>query len=190
MAKDVDLFARAMADVKPLKGRRRGPKPAPPVIPRAKTEGPVGPKERPLAALGRTPKPRRKPPEPVLEADPKTFDRVVDRALSRGKLDPEARLDLHGMTLAMAERAVARFLEQAVAQDVRVALIITGKGYRREDGRVVEGRIRGEFMGWLNRADNRSRVRAVRAAHPRHGGTGAFYVLLRRRSAASKRSLR
>ena len=94
------------------------------------------------------------------------------------------------MTLATAERAVARFLEQATAQDWRVALVVTGKGLRREDGRVVEGRIRAEFVGWLNRADNRARVRGVRPAHPRHGGTGAFYVLLRRRSAASKRSLR
>ena len=182
MAKDVDLFARAMADVKPLKGRSRGPKPSPPVILREKPEGPLKPKARSLATLGMT-KPSPKPVEPDLEADAKGFDRDVDRALSRGRLEPEARLDLHGMTLATAERAVARFLEQAVAQDWRVVLIITGKGYRREDGRVIEGRIRAEFVGWLNRAENRARVRAVR-------GTGAFYVLLRRRSAASKRSLR
>ncbi len=45
-------------------------------------------------------------------------------------------------------------------------------------------------MGWLNRGDNRDRVRAVRAAHAHHGGTGAFYLLLRRRSSASSRSLR
>ena len=129
-------------------------------------------------------------PEPDLEANAKDFDRDVDRALSRGKFEPEARLDLHGMTLATAERAVGRFLERSASEDRRVVLVITGKGYRREDGRVVEGRIRGEFIGWLNRPENRARVRAVRAAHPRHGGTGAFYVLLRRRSAASKRSLR
>jgi DNA-nicking Smr family endonuclease len=185
MAKDADLFAKAMADVKPLESRKR-----PRVIPTAKPEGPLKPKERFLAALGMTAAPKPKPPEPELQADAKGFDRDVDRALSRGKLDPEARLDLHGMTLATAERAVARFLEQATAQEWRVVLIITGKGYRRENGRVVEGRIRAEFVGWLNRAENRARIRAVRAAHPRHGGSGAFYVLLRRRSAASKRSLR
>ena len=187
MAKDVDLFAKAMADVKPL-AKRPVPAKAPAVIPRAKPEGPSRPRERSLAALGMTPK--RKPPEPDLAADGKTFDRDIDRALSRGRADPEDRLDLHGMALATAERAVARFLEQAAARDLRVVLIITGKGYRREDGRVVEGRIRGEFVGWLNRPDNRARVRGARPAHPRHGGTGAFYVLLRRRSAASKRSLR
>ena len=56
--------------------------------------------------------------------------------------------------------------------------------------RTITGRIRSEFFGWLNRTDNRARVRAVRAAHAHHGGTGAFYVLLRRRSSASNRSLR
>ena len=52
------------------------------------------------------------------------------------------------------------------------------------------GRIRAEFAGWLERADNRALVAGMRAAHPRHGGSGAFYVLLRRRSSASSRSLR
>ena len=103
---------------------------------------------------------------------------------------PQASLDLHGMTLAGAERAVAAFLDQAVARDLRIVLVVTGKGMRLEAGRLWGGRIRAEFIGWLNRADNRGRVRAVRPAHPRHGGGGAFYVLLRRRSSASSRSLR
>jgi DNA-nicking Smr family endonuclease len=118
------------------------------------------------------------------------FDRDIARALSRGKLMPQASLDLHGMTIALAERAVSAFLDRAAAQDLRLVLIVTGKGMRLEGGRVFGGGIRAEFLGWLNRADNRGRVRAVRGAHPRHGGTGAFYVLLRRRSSASSRSLR
>jgi DNA-nicking Smr family endonuclease len=178
MAKDVDLFAAAMSGVKPLKGHKR-----PAVIPRAKPEGPLKAKKRSLAALGMT-------KEPELAADDQNFDRDISRSLSRGKLLPQASLDLHGMTLAAAERAVAAFLEDATARDLRVVLIVTGKGLRLEGGRMLGGRIRAEFVGWLNRADNRHRVRAVRAAHPRHGGGGAFYVLLRRRSSASSRSLR
>jgi DNA-nicking Smr family endonuclease len=132
---------------------------------------------------------------PELAAGDQNFDRDTSRALARGRLVPQASLDLHGMTLAAAERAVAAFLEHATARDLRVVLVVTGKGLRLEGGRMLGGRIRAEFVGWLNRADNRHRVRAVRAAHPRHGGGGAFYVLLRRRpsasrSAASSRSLR
>jgi DNA-nicking Smr family endonuclease len=121
---------------------------------------------------------------------PLSFDRDVDRALSKGRRAIEAKLDLHGMTLASAERAVARFIADASEQNRRVVLIVTGKGVRLEGGRVFGGRIRAEFPGWLERAENRTRVAGVRAAHPRHGGSGAFYVLLRRRSPASSRSLR
>jgi len=182
MAKDVDLFAAAMSGVKPLKGHKRAGKPTG-VIPKAKPEGPLEPQKRSLAALGMTARPE-------LAVDDQNFDRDTSRALSRGKLVPQASLDLHGMTLAAAERAVAAFLEDATARDLRVVLIVTGKGLRLEGSRMLGGRIRSEFVGWLNRADNRHRVRAVRAAHARHGGGGAFYVLLRRRSSASSRSLR
>ena len=118
------------------------------------------------------------------------FDRDVSRQLSRGKLVPQDSLDLHGMTLAAAERAVSDFLDRAAARDLRIVLIVTGKGLRLQGGRVLGGRIRAEFLGWLERADNRRRVRGVRPAHARHGGSGAFYVLLRRRSSASNRFLR
>lgn len=188
MAKDVDLFAAAMSGVKPLKGRKR-----PAIIPRAKPESSSalgappphsgGGGEGELAALGKS-----KAPE--LTPDDQNFDRDISRSLSRGKLLPQASLDLHGMTLAAAEHAVAAFLEDVTARDLRVVLIVTGKGLRLEGGRMLGGRIRAEFVGWLNRAGNRHRVRAVRPAHPRHGGGGAFYVLLRRRSSASSRSLR
>ena len=190
MVKDADLFAAAMADVTPLeagKGRKRKrkvprvairkalPQPASP-----RADAPVRPpRPRPLAAPARE-----------LSVDDGSFDRDVSRALSRRRLSPEATLDLHGMTLAAAETAVMRFLERAGERDLRVVLVVTGKGLRQEAGRLIGGRIRTEFVGWLNRADIRQRVRAVRAAHAHHGGTGAFYLLLRRRSSASSRSLR
>ena len=180
MVKDAHLFAAAMSGVKPLKGRKPASR-VKTVIQRATVE--AASRKKSFAALGVT-------REPELSADDENFDRDTSRALSRGKLVPQASLDLHGMTLAAAERAVSSFLENATARDLRVVLIVTGKGLRLEGGRMFGGRIRAEFVGWLNRADNRHRVRAVRAAHPRHGGGGAFYVLLRRRSSASSRSLR
>jgi DNA-nicking Smr family endonuclease len=182
MVKDAALFSKAMADVKPLGGRRRQT----PAEPAKVVEGkpvrsriappPVSlPVSPPVKAV------RAAPSEPELRTDDRTFDRDVARALSRGKLAPEATLDLHGMTLAAAERAVDQFLERVTGRDFRVVLIVTGKGLREESGRLMGGRIRTEFIGWLNRADNRARVRSVRPAHQHHGGSGAFYVLLRRR---------
>ena len=135
MAKDVDLFAQAMAGVAPLKGRRK------PVVVTA-----------PQAELAAPPTERSPPPAALTLAGAiagaglvQPFDRDVDRALSRGKRSPEAKLDLHGMTLVAAERAVARFLAQSSAEGRRIVLIVTGKGLRLEGGRVFGGRIRAEF---------------------------------------------
>ena len=180
--RDVDLFRDAMAGVTPLK---KGARPARPAAPAPRTERPAPPQE----SLPAPPAPAS--PIPSLgPAIVQPFDREVGRALSKGKRAPEASLDLHGMTLVAAEKAVSRFLAEASGQNLRLVLIVTGKGMRLEGGRMFDGRIRSEFPAWLERADNRAVVAGVRAAHPRHGGSGAFYVLLRRRSSASSRSLR
>jgi DNA-nicking Smr family endonuclease len=187
MAKDVDLFRAAMADVKPLKGRKKPARKRAPVAPKPKVEETSAISERSRASLETT---RGRTPRQPAPTAPLSFDRDVDRALSKGRRAIEAKLDLHGMTLAAAERAVTTFIADASAQNRRVVLIVTGKGMRLEGGRVFGGRIRAEFPAWLERAENRARVAGVRPAHPRHGGSGAFYVLLRRRSSASSRSLR
>jgi DNA-nicking Smr family endonuclease len=170
MAKDLDLFKAAMAGVTPLKTDR----PAKRAVAKPKAEKPATPKARSLPSARST---KATFVAPRIEP----FDRDVDRALARGRRAPEATLDLHGMTLAEAERAVAHFLAEGVSQGHRVVLIVTGKGLRLDVGRVLGGRIRAEFPGWLERAENRARVAGFKAAHLRHGGGGAFYVLLRRR---------
>ena len=188
MAKDLDLFVDAMAGVTPLKKAAGAVRPA---APAPRTKRPVPPSQsvpappRP-ASLG----PSSLGPSSLGPSIVQPFDREVGRALSKGKRAPEASLDLHGMTLVAAEKAVSRFLAESAGQNLRLVLIVTGKGMRLEGSRVFGGRIRAEFFGWLERADNRAVVAGVRAAHPRHGGSGAFYVLLRRRSSASSRSLR
>ncbi len=168
MAKDLDLFKAAMAGAMPLKGN----KPRVSGVPRPKAPVPKehGQEAQPAVAMAHKGVSRTE-----------GFDRDVDRALARGRRAPEATLDLHGMTLTAAERAVTRFLAESAQQGRRVILIVTGKGLRLEGGRVFGGRIRAEFAGWLDRADNRALVAGLRPAHPRHGGSGAFYVLLRRR---------
>lgn len=168
---DDDLFQRAMKDTRPLRGRRSiAPTPAKPT---AKAVVPVEPTVAPTPTA---------PPLP--ELDPRTatgLDRATEENLRRGKLVPEASIDLHGHTLVEAERALARFLERAQASGARVALVVTGKAARpNQDNRPVGGRIHAEFPHWLNRPENRIRVIGVRPASLRHGGGGAFYVLLRK----------
>ena len=174
MAKDVDLFKAAMAGVRPIKGRKAS-KPA--LVPPLRRSGE---EQKPARITATVPSARGiEEAGPIVEAP---FDRDIGRALARGKRSPDGKLDLHGMMLGAADRAVAEFLARSSEQGLRIVLIVTGKGLRLEGGRVLGGRIRAEFLGWLDRADNRARVAGVRAAHPRHGGSGAFYVLLRRRT--------
>jgi DNA-nicking Smr family endonuclease len=168
MAKDLDLFKSTMAGVTPLRGRKSRQAVRAP----ASAERSASPAELSPSSLGM---------KQVAASRIEAFDRSVDRALARGLRAPEATLDLHGLTLAAAERAVARFLVESVEQGRRVVLIVTGKGMRLEGGRVFGGRIRAEFPGWLDRPDNRALIAGFRTAHPRHGGSGASYVLLRRR---------
>ncbi len=169
MAKDVDLFAAAMAGVAPLKGQRPRRSVA------AQTKAVL-----PAAPLPEAPSPVSRLKARTVPLRREDFDRDVDRALGRGKRAPEATLDLHGLTLIAAERAVAQFLAASSAEGLRVVLVVTGKGLQMESGKVFGGRIRSEFPGWLERPDNRALIAGVRAAHPRHGSSGAFYVLLRR----------
>lgn len=92
----------------------------------------------------------------------------------------DRRLDLHGMTEAAAHAALDRFVRHAWHEGVRVLLVITGKGSVREGG----GVLRRNLPRWLAAGENAPRVLRIEQAQLRHGGQGAYYVLLRRRRSA------
>ncbi len=96
--------------------------------------------------------------------------------LKRGQTPIEDRLDLHGMTQAEAHRALNDFVAEAAGAGQRCVLVITGKG------RVgSEGVLRRMVPHWLNQAPLRPLILGVARAQPRDGGSGALYLLLRRR---------
>lgn len=111
--------------------------------------------------------------------DRRRFDR-----LRRGKIAPQARIDLHGMTAANAHPALVGFITRAHAQGIRLVLVITGKGnVRRDDAGfmpVQRGVLRHSVPQWLQRPPIGPLVLEVTQAHLRHGGGGALYVYLRR----------
>jgi DNA-nicking Smr family endonuclease len=90
--------------------------------------------------------------------------------LRRGKLEPEAKLDLHGFTQDEAYSALQRFLMRAKDMQFRVVLVITGKG----------GILRESVPRWLAQSEFRMLISGVTEAHVRHGGGGALYVSVRR----------
>jgi DNA-nicking Smr family endonuclease len=117
-------------------------------------------------------------PDQPLRMDRKTYSRM-----KRGKSSPEGRLDLHGMTVDVAHSALTAFLLRSHGQGKRLVLVITGKG-RREDNETLynpsRGILRRQVPHWLEQPPLRQIVLQVSPAHPRHGGSGALYVYLRR----------
>ncbi|MDG4646952.1 Smr/MutS family protein [Roseibacterium sp. SDUM158017] len=123
--------------------------------------------------------PERPPAHGPVRMQHKTHRRMV-----RGKLTPEARLDLHGMTIADAHPALVRFIAGAHDRGLRLVLVITGKGRAGEDVGPIpvrRGVLRQQVPGWLTAPPLGAMVLEIREAHQRHGGGGAYYVYLRRR---------
>ena len=114
-----------------------------------------------------------------VQMDAKAFGRMT-----RGKLSPEARIDLHGLTLAQAHPDLIRFILDAHAQGLRLVLVITGKGKAKPDHGPIPSRIgalRHQVPQWLRLPPLGPVVLQVAEAHAKHGGGGAYYVYLRRR---------
>ncbi|MFD1795087.1 DNA mismatch repair protein MutS [Paracoccus aurantiacus] len=122
-------------------------------------------------------------PAEALATHPLRMDQKTHRQMTRGKLRPEARLDLHGMTLAQAGPELANFILSCHARGFRLLLVITGKGSRAADEGPLPtrpGALRHQVPHWLHSAPLSRVVQQVVPAHLRHGGTGAYYVYLRR----------
>lgn len=122
-------------------------------------------------------KPPKRAPVPVL-------DSTWERRIATGAITPEMTVDLHGHTLHAAHQRLNQSLAMAVATGVRVLLVVTGNPRPAATGPVGEkarGAIRAEIGDWLALSGYADAIASVRTAHPRHGGKGALYVILRRR---------
>lgn len=149
----------------------------------------VTPMHGPLAEVTAAPEPAAAPqPKPATRSRAivpagkpgpgTTLDASWDRRLARGLVQPDRSLDLHGHNLATAYDLLGRKLGEAVADGARVLLLITGKPPSDKSGR---GAIRAAVGDWLAASPYAGDIAAVRNAHPRHGGAGALYIILRRR---------
>jgi DNA-nicking Smr family endonuclease len=172
---DRAAWAAYAGRIAPLRGRVPPAQSAPRVRqePAAQPEAP-----RPPAVL---------PPRPLLPSlapsavrrplavgeAPGGLDGASWQRLRGGKLSPERKLDLHGLTVQRAYHALVAFLRSAHADRLRCVEVITGRGSGDETGV-----LRRELPMWLNRPDIRPLVLA--AAHPHAANQGAVLLLLRR----------
>ena len=119
-----------------------------------------------------------------LARQPLTMDAKAHKRLKQGKMVPEGRIDLHGLTLSEAHPRLISFVFASHAAGKRLVLIITGKGRDRDDGGPIperRGILRHQVPQWLTTGALGPVVMQVTEAHRRHGGSGAFYIYLRRK---------
>jgi len=100
------------------------------------------------------------------------ISRKIMRQLRRGHYSIQDEIDLHGMTLEEARVALKAFISNAIAQRARCVRVVHGKGLGSGPRGPV---LKSGVNRWLRRWDP---VAAFCSAQPKHGGTGAVYVLL------------
>ncbi len=117
------------------------------------------------------------PAAPQILSRPGGVDGATLTRVKRGKIEVDGRIDLHGMDQRAAIATLLGFVETSSRAGRRALLVITGKGPVSQGG----GILRRNVPGWLMASPLAPRILAIEPAHLRHGGEGAFYVLLRRR---------
>ena len=178
------LWRNVARQTTPLHRKAPPPPPSPQPSPRDATSPPPPPVARPAIqpfeigarAETRLPVPA-KGPDPI-RMDARTFGRM-----SKGRVTPDARIDLHGMTAERARGALTAFLAAAHARGDRLVLVITGKGRGRDAPGPMpprDGVLRRELPHWVQAPPLSSLVLQTAPAHRTHGGSGAYYVYLRR----------
>jgi len=174
-AEEAELWAKVAATIRPLSrdpksspGRGGGP-------PKA-VEGVRSPAHSPFHHRASR---DGSPPRSGEDLRGATLDGGWDRRLRSGSIIPDRVLDLHGHSLDRAWEAIDRALERSIAAGDRVLLLVTGHE-RKGEPPLERGRIRAAVHDWLAASRHASKIAAVRGAHPRHGGGGSLYIILRK----------
>ena len=96
------------------------------------------------------------------------------RNLSKGNVNIDDKLDLHGYRELEANNLLEEFINNSFENGKRLLLVITGKGQKGE------GVIKKNIINWLNAKNIRNKILAVNHASNKHGGSVALYILLRK----------
>lgn len=167
-AEEAELWARVTATIRPLSRephkKQADPEPAP---------------AEPRRAPAPLPESKPTPPPAAVAHHSRTLDGSWDKRLRGGSIRPDRVVDLHGHNLDSAWRAIDRALDNAIDSGERVLLLVTGHE-RRGEPPIERGRIRAAVHDWLAASRHSAAIAAVRGAHPRHGGGGSLYIVLRR----------
>tara|TARA_B100000927_G_scaffold291000_2_gene291443 strand:- start:5034 stop:5645 length:612 start_codon:yes stop_codon:yes gene_type:complete len=111
--------------------------------------------------------------------------RRLEQKMSRGQIKIDSTLDLHGMTQEEAKNATVNFVRMAKKNNLNIVLIITGKGLSKGNTndeyrtRYERGVLNQNLPNWLKLPQIRDDINGYKYANTRHGGEGAYYILLK-----------
>lgn len=136
----------------------------------------------------KTTQPKRGAKAKTAAGGPSGVNGATQDKLRRGLMEPEARIDLHGMTQAAAHRTLFTWVAAAHSRGYRLVLVVTGKGNPKNDENApwimsAHGVLKQMVPRWLNEPELAALIANVQPAHVKHGGDGALYVYLRKRRA-------
>lgn len=126
------------------------------------------------------------PSAPVAKKAPQVpfapLERQLRRGLSRGSSSVDATIDLHGMRQAEAHERLRCFILKAQRDGLKVVLVVTGKGNLADHDPSFDQRgvLRRNLPLWLRMPDLRPAIIGFEEASRQHGGSGAFYVRIRK----------
>ncbi|MEE9272005.1 MAG: Smr/MutS family protein [Robiginitomaculum sp.] len=115
-------------------------------------------------------------PRPILHKTPSALRINSDKKVRKGRVQIDRKIDLHDLTRDEAFPRLVEKIIHAHGRAARCVLVVTGKGAN------LEGVLRLSLNGWLGHESIRPFIASYAGAHIRHGGSGAFYVFLKRKS--------
>ena len=122
------------------------------------------------------PEPRARSARPSPRGEGKDIEPRRKHRIAKDREPIGARLDLHGLDQDRARAVLEAFLRRAWDEGYRAVLVITGKGVQGD------GILRRRTPEWLAAPHLAAMVAGISEAHRRHGGEGALYVALKRKT--------
>jgi DNA-nicking Smr family endonuclease len=109
----------------------------------------------------------------------------LDQKMTRGHVEIDATIDLHGLNQEQARLELNNFILRSKKNNFKIVLVITGKGNSPKTNSVYEvdkdqrGVLNKNLPLWLKKDEIRKNINGYRYASQKHGGQGAYYILLK-----------
>ena len=111
-------------------------------------------------------------------------DKETLKKIKKGKIKINKKIDLHGLTVAEAQKRFNEEIDYCYNNSKRLIIFITGKGAinrstKNNQNKLYFGKIRSQIRNWVFSNLNKEKILLFSEASPAHGGAGSFYIYLR-----------